>query len=308
MGRVRIFCLIALLVPAASFAQSVDLSGPWKLSVVDDLRQAQPDMPDREDSGWQTVDLPQRSPRDERIFWLRKTVPAPTLTAPAQLTVGLVSESYEVYVNGLRVGGTGDFGNSEVRFFEPRTFPLPEGVLRPGVPTTIALRIWNTDASWGSLTAGLRDQGPYWITTREHAAAEIHAARTELRLALTPAWVAALGQCGIALCLLLLWITERERRELLYFAMYLIAAGLGSIAGLWVVFAGKSAFWYLVGFRPLYDIAFLFLCLAAASFLRLPPIRWPVLALAGAASAALTERSTIFIRGSPFWCGSAARR
>jgi serine phosphatase RsbU (regulator of sigma subunit) len=289
-GRVKKLCLLLLTVISAA-AQSVDLSGPWKLSMDDDLRLAQAGV---DDSNWPIVNLPQREPRDQRVYWLRRTIHAPAISGPMRITIGLVAESYELYVNGSRIGDTGDFGQREVGFFRPRSFAIPAGLIRAESPVVICLRIWNIGASWGSLTAGLRDHGPYWITTPEHAAAEIDSATKELRLDLTPAWLVSAGECSIAVCLLLLWVAERERRELLYFAIYLFGTGLGSLVGIWVVFTGSSSFWYLVGFRPAYDVAFLFLCLAAGILLRLP-LTWLVLGCAAAASAALTFRTVYYL-------------
>lgn len=284
--------LLLLLAAASAAAQPVNLSGEWKLSLVDEPRWAQPDA---DDSRWPAVTLPQRTPRTERIYWLRRTVPAPATSGELQVTVGLVAESYEIYANGLRIGDTGDFGKPKVSFFQPRSFRLPPEALRPGSPLVISLRIWNTGASWGSLTNGLPDRGPYWITTREHATAEVDAARKGMRLALTPALIVITGECGIGVCLLLLWLAERDRRELLYFALYLLATGFSLILGIWVVFTGASSFWYRLGFRPLNDVAFLFLCLAASLFLRLPRLQWPVLAGAAVVSAALTFRTIFYL-------------
>lgn len=284
--------LLLLLAAASAAAQPVNLSGKWKLSLVDESRWAQPDA---DDSRWPAVTLPQRTPRTERIYWLRRTVPAPATSGESEVTVGLVAESYEIYANGLRIGDTGDFGKPEVGFFQPRSFRLPPEALTPGSPLVISLRIWNTGASWGSLTNGLPDRGPYWITTREHAAAEVDAARKGMRLALTPALIVITGECGIGVCLLLLWLAERDRRELLYFALYLLATGFSLILGIWVVFTGASSFWYRLGFRPLNDVAFLFLCLAASLFLRLPRLQWPVLAGAAVISAALTFRTIFYL-------------
>lgn len=283
---------LLLLAAASAAAQPINLSGPWKLSLTDQPRRAQPDV---DDSGWPTVTLPQRTPRNERIYWLRRTVPAPASTEPLQVTVGLVSESYEIYVNGVRIGDTGDFGKPEIGFFRPRSFRVPPEAVTSAPALTIALRIWNPGASWGSLTSGLRDGGPYWITTSEHANAEIDAARKGMRLALTPALIVICGQCGIGMCLLLLWFAERERRELLFFAVYLCATGLSLILGVGVVFSGASSFWYRLGFRPLNDIAFLFLCLAGALFLRLRRPPWPVIAGAAVLSAALTFRTIFYL-------------
>ena len=283
---------LLLLAAASAAAQPVNLSGQWKLSLSDELRWAQPDADDR---GSLAVNLPQRTPRKERTYWLRRTVPALTQNGQLQVTVGLVSESYEIYANGVRIGDTGDFGKLEVGFFQPRSFYLPPETIRSGLPLVICLRIWNTGARWGSLTNGLADRGPYWITTAEQANAEVDGARKGLRLALTPALIVITGECGIAVCLLLLWLAERDRRELLYFAVYLMATGLSVALGIWVVFTGASSFWYRVGFRPLNSLAFLFLCLAAALFLRLRQLRWPILVGAAALSAGLTFRTNYYL-------------
>ena len=284
--------VLLLLAAATAASQPINLSGPWKLNLVDEPVWSRPDI---DDSSWLTVNLPRRTPRNERIYWLRHTVLVPTHTEHLQVTVGLVSESYEIYANGVKVGDTGNFGKHEVGFFQPRSFDLPAEVVRPGLPLVICLRIWNVGASWGSLTTGLADRGPYWITTVEHANAEVEGARKGLRLALTPALIVISGECGIGICLLLLWLAERDRRELLYFAAYLIATGLSLALGIWVVFSGGSSLWYRIGFRPLNDVAFLFLCLAAAVFLRLRQLQWPVLVAAAALSAALTFRTIFYL-------------
>jgi hypothetical protein len=293
---------VLLLMTASAVAQPLNLSGPWKLSATDQARWAQPDV---DDSRWPTVTLPQRMPRNERIYWLRRAVPTPAQAQAGQLqvTIGLVAESYEIYVNGLRIGDTGDFGKSEIGFFQPRSFRVPSEAVT-SMPASgpasspalvVALRIWNPGASWGSMTSGLRDRGPYWITTSEHANAEIDAAQKGLRLALTPALIVIAGECGIGVCLLLLWFAERDRGELLFFAVYLIATGISLILGIWVAFTGASSFWFPLGFRPLNDVAFLFLCLASAVFLRLRQPPWPVLAGAAALSAALTFRTVFYL-------------
>jgi len=172
---------------------------------------------------------------------------------------------------------------------------MPREVFKPSAPLVIALRIWNPGLSWGAMTSGVRDHGPYWITDSERAMAEIDAAQKGLQLSLTPALIVITGECGIGVCLLLLWIAERERRELLYFALYLIATGLSLVLGAWVAFSGASSYWYRLGFRPLNDVAFLFLCMAAALFLRLRPLRWQILAAAAVLSAALTFRTIFYL-------------
>src|SRR5579862_3428636 len=137
LNKLARICLLLLSVIGAA-AQSVNLSGPWKLSLSDDPHVAQAGV---DDSTWPTVTLPQREPRNQRVYWLRRTVPAPAITGPMRITIGLVAESYELYVNGSRIGDTGDFGRSEVGFFQPRSFAVPDGLIRAGSPVVIGLRI-----------------------------------------------------------------------------------------------------------------------------------------------------------------------
>src|ERR1019366_6336721 len=292
MRIVRTFALVFMLAATAA-AQPVNLAGSWKISPNDSPKAARPET---DDAGWRTVKLPQRTPRTDSSYWLRRTVPAPDSASDLAVTVGLLSESYDLYANGVRIGGTGDLGQRDVHFFQPRVFRLPAELLQPAKPLTIALHIWNTNAQWGSLTTGLQDHGPYWITTAEHARAEVDAARLGLRLDLImPAWIALAVQAGFGLCLLILWFSEKERRELLWFAAYLALTGLGSLLGLWVAFTGASSFWYRLGFRPVFVLGFLFLVLAATLFLRLRAFPAPLLAAVTLLSLAIAFSTVYYL-------------
>ena len=102
-------------------------------------------------------------PRPERIYWLRRTVPGVPRINRLPVTVGLMSESYEVFANGVQIGDTGDFGKPEVNFFQPRSFALPPEAIRPGLPLVISLSTSNAGAKWGSLTTGFEHRSPYQI-------------------------------------------------------------------------------------------------------------------------------------------------
>jgi hypothetical protein len=106
-------------VPSAS-AQPVSLAGPWRLQLDDNPRWAQPGI---DDSGWPTILLPQRTPRPEPIYWLRRTVTAPAAGEPLEVTVGLVSESYNVYANGVQIGGTATSDPTTSGFSSRAHFP-----------------------------------------------------------------------------------------------------------------------------------------------------------------------------------------
>ena len=64
--------LLLLVAVACAAAQPVNLAGPWKLNLAEELRWAQPVV---DDSNWPAVNLPQRYPRNEPVYWLRRAVP-----------------------------------------------------------------------------------------------------------------------------------------------------------------------------------------------------------------------------------------
>ena len=134
----------------------LNISCQMTFGMGDDPAWAQQDVRDKE---WPVVKLPQRSPRPERIYWLRRTVSGVPRINRLQVTVGLMSESYEVFANGVQIGDTGDLGKPEVNFFQPRSFALPPEAIRPGLPLVISLRTSKTGAKWGSLTTGIEHRG-----------------------------------------------------------------------------------------------------------------------------------------------------
>lgn len=267
-------CLALVLGCRAAHAQPVNLAGPWKLQLTDDPRWAQPDVDDR---AWPVVQLPQLKPRPETVYWLRRTVTAPTFEGPMVLTVGLVSESYEVYVNGVRVGGTGDFGAPEVRFFQPREFRLPDGLLTRGGSLLIALRIWNRNVLWGSVSYGVKDQGPYWITGMAHASAELRDARKGVGNGLILIEGVLLVLTGIGVCLLILWLPERHPPEAIWYAAFLLIYASVYAFGIWIVETGGTSFWWRWAYRQDVLAAQVVLTFAVTAACRVPlPPRWMI--------------------------------
>src|SRR5690348_9465187 len=114
--------LLLFALAGASRAQPVSLTGPWKLQLDDNPCWAQPGV---DDSAWPVVTLPGRSLRTDNIYWLRRTVTVPHCDGDCYVTIGLVADSYEVYVNGVRIGDTGDFTSSELHYAQPRAFRVP---------------------------------------------------------------------------------------------------------------------------------------------------------------------------------------
>ena len=139
------FCLLAGFLSAQSLTW-IDLSGPWRIIEADDPRFAQPDF---DDSAWKPVPLPGhrfiRGARSngghEYYFWLRRTVslPAGLETRKLALTLGTLTENYQVYWNGALVASAGNFTVVESRIARPRTFDLPPSASSLG---TISIRGW----------------------------------------------------------------------------------------------------------------------------------------------------------------------
>mgnify|MGYP001010090067 CR=1 FL=1 len=107
----RLLPAIFLACVAAAQDNSVwiDLSGPWKFSSKDDPAFAQPSI---DDSSWTTVRLPSNPGLFSKApAWLRRSVELPAGAGRADLTVtlGTLQDVYQVFVNGVQIGGSGDF-------------------------------------------------------------------------------------------------------------------------------------------------------------------------------------------------------
>ena len=284
----------------AMVAQPVNLEGPWKRQAGDDPQWSQPEF---DDSAWPVVTMPLRT-FDTGVFWLRRTVDAPACGGECYITVGLISEIYEVYVNGLRVGGAGEFASSEVHHPQPRAFRIPAEALHRGSRVTVALRVRGSHMMWGRTGQGISEKDAYWLSSADYATTAVDAARNRIRLQISPSLANLCVQVGIALCLLLLWWGERRRLELLFFAGYLLGQSAVDGIGIYVVSAGGSSLWAYLGYRPCNLASSLLLVAALRIIFGVPSFQlW---AIAGTALASLVldlafPHSIVFI--TP-WCAA----
>jgi hypothetical protein len=160
----------------------VPLNGPWRFHTGDDRRWADPAA---DDAGWEIVDLtPAIGAHDPDVgltgyvdgwglrghsgysgfAWYRLRV---IVRAPAGESLAIagpleVNDAYELYVDGRRIGGSGDFSGSEPVAFNtrPAEFRIPPdrgaAGAEGGQAMTIALRVW---VSRGSASASPTDGG-----------------------------------------------------------------------------------------------------------------------------------------------------
>jgi AraC-like DNA-binding protein len=130
----------------------LSLAGGWKIAIGDDTQYASPDF---NDASWDTVTLPGNimpyvlaratgSGRIEGTVWLRKHVlldrglPGGDLS----LSLGRIGNADETYVNGVRVGGMGEFPPSAHSMWNhPRHYAVKGEFIRYGADNVIAVRV-----------------------------------------------------------------------------------------------------------------------------------------------------------------------
>src|SRR5690242_8683521 len=145
-------------------SSTIALTGPWRFHTGDDARWA---MPDFDDDGWEVLDLeapagahdgdvglsgyvPGWTARGHRGYdgfaWYRTTVvlggdtDSLAIAGPPD-----VDDAYELYVNGVLIGGVGDFDHHPPTAYgiRPGVYRIQNAVRRPGdVVLVVALRVW----------------------------------------------------------------------------------------------------------------------------------------------------------------------
>lgn len=149
-------------LPAADPAAPppITLNGEWHFRTGDDPAWAAPGLDDR---GWATARVPSEwevlAPGHDGWGWYRREVvlPAALARGPLGLQLGTVGDAYEVFWNGVRLGGRGAFPPRFVEGIHPALFVVPAEALeaRPGHPHEVAVRVYNAYA-YGGMMGGAR--------------------------------------------------------------------------------------------------------------------------------------------------------
>jgi hypothetical protein len=196
MLRVRLLLLVLLLplsvhaslvveapqrdkvAPADSTVQvklgesTVELAGPWKFHVGDDIAWAHPGF---NDSSWEEVDLTPDGITGFFLGWTARGHAGYSGYAWYRLTVDVqeakrslalkmpdsFDDAYQVFVNGQRLGEFGKFTGHRVKAYSglPTAFRLPKGVRNGEV--SFAIRVWMDSATpFNSPDAGGLRQPP----------------------------------------------------------------------------------------------------------------------------------------------------
>ncbi len=224
-NKTAILLACALSLSAADLSVWLDLSGNnWRFHEGDNPAYAQPGF---DDSAWRQVPLPRKQDPPIGVSWLRNRFVLPATANPQEplaITLGTFAEIYEVFCNGVSIGGPSSTDTMQIRSARPRTITLPAGLLTPGHPVVLAIRITRVSNA-GPFPRQLRalpDRGPYLLTSVRAAPAEAPELGGLLRERLVAfGFVTAALRALLLLFLLAAWITEPRQRNLLALAMLL---------------------------------------------------------------------------------------
>ncbi len=159
----RLFVAILLaVIPHALAAQPepLRLDGSWRWAPGDSAAWAAPGHPD---AAWAVLQVPgeweTHAPGYDGYAWYRRTLrlPAELADGPVGLQLGTVGDAYELFWNGVKVGGAGRFPPRFVEGVAPTLLLVPDSALarRPGGPHVVAIRVYNGYA-YGGLMGGVR--------------------------------------------------------------------------------------------------------------------------------------------------------
>jgi hypothetical protein len=261
-------------VDATSFGDSVSLGPESLFHPGDDLRWASPTLDDHD---WTVVSAQKQLPsygfHDLRYGWYRMHIRLrPGAPAPVVM-VGGVNGSYEVFANGVRIGGRGPIGSHDYRFqIRALGFPVPTQAIS-GDALTLAIRFDFTrngpDGPGTSTpilgsTVALCSPSAYDATANAWAARFTFASLSLAALALLIALVAF--SLGTAL---------RARGEYMAAGVYLLATAALNVSSVW-------GFWndWTFSYWLRWSILDCFIYIALIEFVRMvvhqPRRRWIV--------------------------------
>ncbi len=169
-GNISILEDIAPLIPDQS------LEGYWKFKTGDDLAWIEPGLADRK---WESVRVPsywetQGHRNYDGFAWYRHTFRVPGQLAGERLILfmGKIDDFDEVYLNGQRIGRTGNFGGigeaqgPDDSYSQWRAYTIPTGLLRSNSDNVLAVRVldrfWHGGIYEGPVGLVRRDKYMDW--------------------------------------------------------------------------------------------------------------------------------------------------
>ncbi len=197
---------------------SIHLDDGWRVQAGDNAAYAQPEF---DDSKWQIASFPDRSHPAAGWQWYRLRVQLPAQHPPLALLIVGGDGTYEVYVNGERLGGPKLKSSLLMTYPKETTIALPD----IGGEAEVALRTYVPKTSMF-----IADRGAWKVDLGTTAAIE-HLRRTGESDRLNQVIIGVVINLLVALAglavLALFWF-ERQRREYLWLGLFLILLGIGT--------------------------------------------------------------------------------
>lgn len=210
--------LVALLLQARWLvppAGGVALEGPWRFHTGDSIAYAGTAY---DDARWETATL--QAPwgrtgaaRIRGFVWYRgRFTLDQTPVDQLGLEVRANGMAFEIYVDGTRLGGVGDFPpDYRARTTIPVPFAIPLQSLSPGTHL-VAIRVYSTEASPGPLEAAVIE--PLGNLRAQTSRGDLYMLGTAVLFV------------GLALYQFFFWARRREAREHLYVFLFCISVAL----------------------------------------------------------------------------------
>ena len=220
---------------AASFSFVADhesvisLDGLWRFQPGDDARWASPAFDDsawpllRSDEPWTDQGYNQLS----GFAWYRFRVQAPSPAMPLALLLPSILTDYEVFENGVKIGGFGQMPpHGSLRFSQTFLYPVPTAVA--GATLQFAIRVWHHPIYATYLGGGPRHAGAYLgeTTLLER---QLELLKQERLTRVAGFFAVGLLNAVVSLTVFGLYFYRRSEREYLWFAILLLTNALMAV-------------------------------------------------------------------------------
>ena len=209
---------------ATSFGQRITLGPDWLFKAGDNPAWASPTL---DDSGWTTVstqkELFEYGIRDTSYGWYRVHIHLRPGTQNLMIGLQNTLGSYEIFANGVRIGGSGPFPPIyRYNQFGFAPYPIPDGLLTPQGDLTLAIRFgFNATGSIGRGTSTpIHSGSSLYLLSGESAVREAEFANSQR---IVPYLVMAGLSLLIGLIALALFIALRSQHEYFAAAIYMFA-------------------------------------------------------------------------------------
>jgi len=151
---VLILLLFFISGQSQEYVEVVDLSGDWKFSIGDDPSWSDPEY---NDTRWEKLYVPKKWEDQgfhgyDGYAWYRTTtyVPVSSSYGTYYLKLGYIDDVDEVFINGFRIGQTGDFPpNYTTAHNALRLYSIPQKYIAGGEKITIAVRVFDEGGEGG---------------------------------------------------------------------------------------------------------------------------------------------------------------